>query len=47
MQLLMAQRKKGLEVKIRTVPKVSSVTEAVESNIPNEGEIYCTKEDPC
>ncbi|MEL0208612.1 MAG: NAD(P)H:quinone oxidoreductase [Gammaproteobacteria bacterium] len=37
--------KKGLEVKIRTVPKVSSVTEAVESNIPNEGEIYCTKED--
>ena len=29
--------KKCLEVKIRTVPKVSTVTEAVESNIPNEG----------
>ena len=37
--------KKGLEVKIRTVPKVSSLAEAAEPNIPNEGEIYCTKED--
>jgi NAD(P)H dehydrogenase (quinone) len=37
--------KKGLEVKIRTVPKVSSVAEAAEPNIPKEGEIYCTKED--
>src|SRR5210317_225096 len=37
--------KKGLEVKIRTVPKVSSVTEAVESTMPEKDEIYCTKED--
>ena len=37
--------KKGLEVKIRTVPKVSSVAEAVEASIPEKGEIYCTKED--
>ena len=37
--------KKGLEVKIRTVPKVSTVTKAAEPNIPSEGEIYCTKED--
>ena len=37
--------KKGLEVKIRTVPKVSSVTEAVEASIPKKGEIFCTKED--
>ena len=37
--------KKGLEVRIRTVPKVSSVVEAVEPNIPDEGPIYCTKED--
>ena len=37
--------KKGLEVRIRTVPKVSSVAEAVEPNIPDEGPIYCTKED--
>ena len=37
--------KKGLEVKIRTVPKVSAVIEAVEPNLPSEGEIYCTKDD--
>ena len=37
--------KKGIEVRIRTVPKVSSVVEAVEPNIPDEGPIYCTKED--
>ena len=37
--------KKGLEVKIRTVPKVSSVAEAVESSMPEKDEIYCTKED--
>ena len=37
--------KKGLEVRIRTVPKISSVTETVEPNIPAEGPIYCTKED--
>ena len=37
--------KKGLEVKIRTVPKVSTVTEAGEPNLPSEGEIYCSKED--
>ena len=37
--------KKGLEVRIRTVPKVSSVAEAVEASIPEKGEIYCTKED--
>ncbi len=37
--------KKGIEVRIRTVPKVSSVAEAVEASIPEKGEIYCTKED--
>ena len=37
--------KKGLEVKIRTVPKVSAVIEAMEPNLPSEGEIYCTKDD--
>ena len=37
--------KKGLEVKIRTVPKVSTITEAVEPDMPGEGEIYCTKDD--
>ena len=37
--------KKGIEVRIRTVPKVSSIAEAVEASIPEKGEIYCTKED--
>ncbi len=37
--------KKGIEVRIRTVPKVSSVAEAVEASTPEKGEIYCTKED--
>ena len=35
----------NLHVKIRTVPKVSSVTEQTEENIPEKNEIYCTKED--
>ena len=37
--------KKGLEVKIRSVPKVSTVAEATEPNLPDKGEIYCAKED--
>ena len=36
---------KGITVKIRTVPKVSAVTEKTESEIPSKDEIYCTKED--
>jgi NAD(P)H dehydrogenase (quinone) len=36
---------KGITVKIRTVPKVSSVTEKTEPEIPTKDEIYCTKED--
>ena len=35
----------NLHVKIRTVPKVSSVNEQTEKNIPEKDEIYCTKED--
>ena len=35
----------SLSVKIRTVPKVSTVTEKTEENIPEKDEIYCTKED--
>ena len=34
-----------LSVRIRTVPKVSSVTEQTEKNIPEKDEVYCTKED--
>ena len=35
----------SLNVKIRTVPKVSSVSEQVEPEIPEKDEIYCTKDD--
>ncbi len=35
----------GLEARLRTVPKVSTVTEASEPAIPAEGDIYCTEED--
>ena len=34
-----------LDIKIRTVPKVSPNIEKSDSDIPNSGEIYCTKED--
>ena len=35
----------NLNVKIRTVPKVSEVSEKIESVIPQKDEIYCTKDD--
>jgi NAD(P)H dehydrogenase (quinone) len=35
----------NLNVKIRTVPKVSEVSEKIESVIPKKDEIYCTKDD--
>ena len=35
----------GIEIRIRTVPKVSAVTEQTEELIPEKGEIYCTKDD--
>ena len=35
----------GIIVKLRTVPKISSNTEKIESNLTEKGEIYCTKDD--
>ena len=35
----------GMQTKIRTVPKISSVTEATEPSVPKEDEVYCTKDD--
>ncbi len=35
----------GLDVRLRTVPKISSNIEKVENDIPESGEIYCTKDD--
>jgi len=35
----------SMDIKIRTVPKVSSSVEKSDPDVPNSGEIYCTKED--
>lgn len=35
----------GMQVKIRTVPAISPVTQAVEPDIPETGDIYCTLDD--
>jgi len=35
----------GMEARLRTVPPVSAVCEAVEPEIPAEGDIYCSEED--
>lgn len=35
----------GIEARLRTVPKVSTVCEAVEDDIPASGDLYCSAED--
>lgn len=35
----------GVEAKMRTVPKVSTVCEATEDEIPAKGDLYCSEED--
>lgn len=35
----------GIEARVRTVPAISTVCEAVADDIPEEGAIYCTEED--
>ena len=35
----------SIDIKIRTVPKVSTNVEKADPDVPNSGEIYCTKED--
>ncbi len=35
----------GIEARIRTVPKVSNVCEAVASDIPDRGDLYCNHDD--
>ena len=37
--------KEGMDVRLRTVPAVSTVTEATAPDIPEDGELYCTEED--
>jgi len=35
----------GLEARVRTVPPVSNVCESSQSDIPDQGHLYCTQED--
>ena len=35
----------GIECKLRTVPAISANTEAIESHIPPEGDLYCTQDE--
>lgn len=35
----------GIEAKLRTVPKVSTVCEATAEDIPSEGDLYCSEQD--
>ena len=35
----------GIEPRIRTVPPVSAVTERTAPSVPNDGAVFCTKED--
>lgn len=35
----------GMNVKIRTVPNLSTVVQVAEASIPEEGDIYCTLDD--
>lgn len=35
----------GMEARLRTVPKVSTVCEAVEEDIPEQGDLYCSADD--
>jgi NAD(P)H dehydrogenase (quinone) len=37
--------KEGMEARLRTVPAISTVTEATAPVIPDEGELYCSNED--
>src|SRR6056300_323138 len=35
----------GMNAVLRTVPKVSTVTEATEAEVPAEGAVYCSEDD--
>ncbi|WP_339891870.1 NAD(P)H:quinone oxidoreductase [Neptuniibacter pectenicola] len=35
----------GIEARLRTVPAISTVCEATEPSIPDEGALYCTEQD--
>ncbi|MDA9919240.1 NAD(P)H:quinone oxidoreductase [Porticoccaceae bacterium] len=44
-QMALGIESTGMEARLRTVPAVSTVCEASESDIPDTGDIYCTEDD--
>ena len=44
-QIALGIESTGMEARLRTVPAVSTVCEASESDIPDTGHIYCTDDD--
>ena len=44
-QIALGIESAGLEARLRTVPAVSAVCEATETDIPADGDIYCTEDD--
>jgi NAD(P)H dehydrogenase (quinone) len=44
-QIALGVENAGVEAKLRTVPSVSAVCEAIEDDIPDEGDIYCSEDD--
>ena len=44
-QIALGVENAGVEAKLRTVPTVSAVCEAIEDDIPDEGDIYCSEDD--
>lgn len=39
------EKASGIEARLRTVPKVSTVTEAIAASIPDDGALYCSLDD--
>ena len=44
-QIALGVESTGMEVRLRTVPAISTVCEVSESDIPDQGDIYCSQQD--
>jgi NAD(P)H dehydrogenase (quinone) len=44
-QIALGVESAGMEARLRTVPAISTVCEVSESDIPDQGEIYCSQQD--
>jgi len=44
-QIALGVERAGMEARLRTVPAISTVCEVSESDIPEQGDIYCSQQD--